>query len=54
MEAAWEAHHANKLEEAGFRRRMATSVFLPRAEDVNFVVHGDDNTFITGDDTMQD
>ena len=48
--AAWEAHYANKLEEVGFSRGLATPVsFYYEENDVNLVVHGDDFTF-TGDD----
>ena len=48
--AAWEAHYANKLEEVGLRRGLATPVsFYHEENDVNLVVHGDDFTF-TGDD----
>ena len=44
---AWEAHHANKLEEVGFARGLATPVpFYHKERDVNLVVHGDDFTFI--------
>ena len=44
------SHSANKLEEVGFRRELATLVsFYHDEKDVNLVVHGDDYTF-TGDD----
>ena len=51
--AAWENHYADKLQSVGFRRGAATPVaFYHEKKDVNLVVHGDDFTFVGGDDSL--
>ena len=45
---AWESHYSGNLEEAGFRRGIASPVVFWHPElDISCVVHGDDFTFVS-------